>query len=173
MGILRRDDVGCFFYLHNKRNYNIMAEEKKRGHAKFDRQHVVYSIFCDIVNGMTKRDIYQKLAENGYGEPTENIATSTRSALVHDAYNLAKDEREDQIAKQRDLFWNRLTAVYQECMTTGDRQAALKALDMFAKYGAMYEGDNKAIMNVNGTPIDGGGTVTINFGFSNNNNDEP
>lgn len=43
---------------------------------------------------------------------------------------MAKEELEEQRDKQRELFYQRLLTVYNECMVANDRQNALKALDL-------------------------------------------
>lgn len=141
-----------------------MPTKPQRKVERFDFDGVVYLIFIDLVNGMTKNDIKQKLKLNQYGEKTEQICTQTFYNLINAAYDMAKDEREEQVERQRDLFWNRLTAVYANSMQANDRMSALKALDMFAKYGALYEIPTSPSLQVTGSPLDG--KIVIDFGFT-------
>lgn len=141
-----------------------MAAKKGKKVVRFDTQAVVYAIFCDLINGLTKTDIKGKLLTNQYGEQTEQISHTTMANLINAAYDMARDEREEQVSHQRDLFWNRLTYIYSNSVNAGDRQSALKALDMFAKYGALYEVPTSPSVAVTGSPLDG--KIVIDFGFT-------
>lgn len=159
-----------FLCLNIKTNTTTTMAKKGVKVIRFDTQAVVYAIFCDLVNGLTQTDIKTKLLNNDYGEKTEQISHTTVRNLINAAYDMARDERESQIEHQRDLFWNRLTYVYSNSIAAGDRQSALKSLDMFAKYGALYEVPTSPSVAVTGDPLSG--KITIDFGLTTPKKDE-
>lgn len=146
-----------------------MAGDKKRG-QQFKSEEIVYLIWLDLINGLTRYDIKLKLETDAYerdGYKTSDHKKSAHYNWITQAYDKAKYELQENEDKLRDLFYNRLTAVYNECMTAGDRQNGLKALDMMAKFGGLYT-DNKKV-ELSGK-VDS--TITIDFGFDNGDESE-
>ena len=95
------------------------------------------------------------------GVETSRLTKSMRYKIISDAYAMAKEELEEQRDKQRELFYQRLLTVFNESMEANDRQSALKALDMFARFGGLYD---KEKVELSGT-IDH--NVVVDFGFDN------
>ena len=83
-----------------------------------------------------------------------------RYKVISDAYAMAKAELDEQRDKQRELFYQRLLTVFNESMEANDRQNALKALDMFARFGGLYD---KEKVELSGNLTE---NVNISFGFS-------
>lgn len=107
--------------------------------SKFLKEKVVIAIWIDLCNGFSRHDIMQKLDNNLYdGIETNKLTKSMRYKVIQDGYLMAKEELDEQRDKQRELFYNRLLTVYNDSMVNNDRQSALKALDMFAKFGDLY-----------------------------------
>ena len=130
--------------------------------SKFLKEKVVIAVWIDLCNGVSRHDIMQKL-ENDLmveGVETSRLTKSMRYKVISDAYDMAKEELEEQRDKQRELFYQRLLTVFNESMEANDRQSALKALDMFAKFGGLYEKE-KVELSGNLTQ-----DVNISFGFS-------
>lgn len=130
--------------------------------SKFLKEKVVIAVWIDLCNGVSRHDIMQKL-ENDLmveGVETSRLTKSMRYKIISDAYAMAKEELDEQRDKQRELFYQRLLTVFNESMEANDRQSALKALDLFAKFGGLYD---KEKVEISGNLTE---TVNISFGFS-------
>ena len=130
--------------------------------SKFLKEKVVIACWISLCNGESRHDIMQKLDNDLMveGVETSRLTKSMRYKIISDAYAMAKEELDEQRDKQRELFYNRLLTVYNECMVANDRQNALKALDMFAKFGGLYD---KEKVEISGNLTE---NVNISFGFS-------
>lgn len=130
--------------------------------SKFLKEKVVIAVWIDLCNGVSRHDIMQKL-ENDLmveGVETSRLTKSMKYKVISDAYAMAKEELEEQRDKQRELFYQRLLTVFNESMEANDRQSALKALDMFARFGDLYNNTQKVELSGNLTQ-----DITINFGL--------
>ena len=130
--------------------------------SKYLKEKVVMAVWIDLCNGVSRHDIMQKL-ENDLmveGVETSRLTKSMKYKIISDAYAMAKEELDEQRDKQRELFYQRLLTVYNECMVANDRQNALKALDLFGKFGGLYE---KEKVEISGNLTE---NVNISFGFS-------
>lgn len=130
--------------------------------SKYLKEKVVIAVWIDLCNGVSRHDIMQKL-ENDLmveGVETSRLTKSMRYKIISDAYAMAKEELEEQRDKQRELFYQRLLTVFNESMVANDRQSALKALDLFGKFGGLYE---KEKVEISGNLTE---TVNISFGFT-------
>lgn len=130
--------------------------------SKFLKEKVVIAVWIDLCNGVSRHDIMQKL-ENDLmveGVETSRLTKSMKYKIISDAYAMAKEELEEQRDKQRELFYQRLLTVFNESMEANDRQSALKALDMFARFGDLYNNTQKVELSGNLTQ-----DITINFGL--------
>ena len=84
----------------------------------------------DIVKGLSKRKIGEKYSEQwGIGLPA--VYDYYREALV----TLTDEEG---LAKLREANTERLLDIYYDALKDGDRQAALKALDLLNKTNSVY-----------------------------------
>ena len=130
--------------------------------SKFLKEKVVIAVWIDLCNGVSRHDIMQKLDNDMMveGVETSKLTKSMRYKIISDAYAMAKEELEEQRDKQRELFYQRLLTVFNESMEANDRQNALKALDMFAKFGGLYD---KEKVEISGNLTE---NVNISFGFS-------
>ena len=130
--------------------------------SKYLKEKVVIAVWIDLCNGVSRHDIMQKL-ENDLmieGVETSRLTKSMKYKIISDAYAMAKEELEEQRDKQRELFYQRLLTVFNESMEANDRQSALKALDMFARFGGLYD---KEKVELSGNLTE---NVNISFGFS-------
>ena len=130
--------------------------------SKYLKEKVVIAVWIDLCNGVSRHDIMQKLKNDLMveGVETYRLTKSMKYKIISDAYAMAKEELEEQRDKQRELFYQRLLTVYNECMVANDRQNALKALDLFGKFGGLYE---KEKVEISGNLTE---TVNISFGFT-------
>lgn len=130
--------------------------------SKYLKEKVVIACWIDLCNGVSRHDIMQKL-ENDLmveGVETSRLTKSMKYKVISDAYAMAKEELDEQRDKQRELFYQRLLTVFNESMEANDRQSALKALDMFARFGGLYD---KEKVELSGNLTE---NVNISFGFS-------
>ena len=130
--------------------------------SKFLKEKVVIAVWIDLCNGVSRHDIMQKLDSDLMveGVETSKLTKSMRYKIISDAYAMAKEELEEQRDKQRELFYQRLLTVFNESMEANDRQSALKSLDMFARFGGLYD---KEKVEISGNLTE---TVNISFGFT-------
>ena len=130
--------------------------------SKYLKEKVVIAVWIDLCNGVSRHDIMQKLDNDMMveGVETSKLTKSMRYKVISDAYAMAKAELDEQRDKQRELFYQRLLTVFNESMEANDRQNALKALDMFARFGGLYD---KEKVEISGNLTE---TVNISFGFS-------
>lgn len=132
--------------------------------SKFLKEKVVIAVWIDLCNGVSRHDIMQKL-ENDLmveGVETSRLTKSMKYKVISDAYAMAKEELDEQRDKQRELFYQRLLTVFNESMVANDRQSALKALDLFAKFGGLYD---KEKVELSGNLTE---NVNISFSFAEN-----
>ena len=130
--------------------------------SKYLKEKVVIAVWIDLCNGVSRHDIMQKLDSDLMveGVETSKLTKSMRYKIISDAYAMAKAELDEQRDKQRELFYQRLLTVFNESMEANDRQNALKALDMFARFGGLYD---KEKVEISGNLTE---TVNISFGFT-------
>ena len=130
--------------------------------SKYLKEKVVIAVWIDLCNGVSRHDIMQKLDNDLMveGVETSRLTKSMRYKIISDAYAMAKAELDEQRDKQRELFYQRLLTVFNECMVANDRQNALKALDLFGKFGGLYE---KEKVEISGNLTE---NVNISFGFT-------
>ena len=130
--------------------------------SKFLKEKVVIACWISLCNGESRHDIMQKLDNDLMveGVETSRLTKSMRYKIISDAYAMAKAELDEQRDKQRELFYQRLLTVFNECMVANDRQNALKALDLFGKFGGLYE---KEKVELSGNLTE---NVNISFGFT-------
>ena len=130
--------------------------------SKYLKEKVVIAVWIDLCNGVSRHDIMQKLDNDMMveGVETSKLTKSMRYKVISDAYAMAKAELDEQRDKQRELFYQRLLTVFNESMEANDRQNALKALDMFARFGGLYD---KEKVEISGNLTE---TVNISFGFT-------
>lgn len=147
---------------------------KKRSHAvgcknnltRFERtEQLIELVYCDIINGVPKADIKQKMHQGVYN------GVEYKDRYIADIYNCAMDRialnREDRLDKKRAVMWSRYQNLYKECMESGNQQGARQCLnDMMKLFGLAQENPSTAIQ------INGNDGVKISFGFLNNKEEE-
>ena len=146
-----------------------MAISNKKSSAKprepLDKEALVELIWIDLVNGLSRYQIMLKMERDAYqGFETSKFSRSSKYNYVQEAYKNCSFERGEEKEKQRDLFYERILSVYNDAIENRDRQAALKALDMGAKLGGLYEETQN--ININGTI-----NANISFGIGEGNED--
>ena len=132
----------------------------------YDRtERTIDMIYCDICNGVSRSDCIQKTMEGMY----ENNPISKRQAIFYydaalDRFKVDTDIEQDKL---RNVFYERYETLLADSIEAGDRNSARAILDSMAKL-FLDVGKNNTNIQVNAN-TDG---VTINFGFSNEKDDE-
>lgn len=116
---------------------------------------IIYEIWCDLCNGLTKYEILQKIYNDSYSLPTSHYKKSWRYKVIGAAFDEMKCELKENRDKQRELFYTRMTALYNDALQHNDRPTALGALKELGKFAGVYEPDK----------IEVKGNLTIDFGF--------
>lgn len=124
---------------------------------------IVDEVYVDLVNGLTRSDIIQKLGEGLY-TLQEGKGIGYRTAL--DYINAAQDrlayDFEKDAEKLRADLYAKMMAVYSDCMQANDRYNALNALDKLMKLTGVANDKPSTAIQINS---DKEGGVTVNFGF--------
>ena len=140
-----------------------MAKRKTSNKSKVPLKYeeLVQLCLVDLLNGYSRNDIMQKLNNDLYeGHKSSEFCRSTKYYILQECYERCKMELAENMDKMRELFYNRLLAVYNESLLANDRQNALKSLDMVARFAGLYD---KEKVELSGNLTE---NVNISFGFS-------
>lgn len=134
----------------------MMKQNKER--PKFDREELVQLIYVDLINGVSRYQILLKLKRDQYeGFISSGFSRSKQYDLIQEAYENCKVELKEHKEQQKELMYQRLLDVYQECRDQRDRQNAINALKELNKLMGLNEPDKVDVTaNVN---------VDISFGL--------
>lgn len=133
---------------------------KKKNDHEFNTENIINEIWADLINGVSRYEAKQKLDNDLYTIPTSHWTKAGKYRVIREAYAIAKSNLDEERDKQRELFYNRLLDQYADAVQAHDRMNALKALDMFAKFGGLYEDKHK--VEVSGRVEQ---DITIDFHF--------
>lgn len=138
---------------------DIIKQTKVR--PKFDREELVQLIYVDLINGVSRYQILLKLKRDQYeGFESSKFSRSKQYDLIQEAYENCKIELKEQKEQQKELMYQRLLDVYQECRDARDRQNAISALKELKKLMGLDDPDKVDVTaNVN---------VDISFGLEDN-----
>ena len=151
------------------KSHNLPTFEERRQNApraaslfakwvKADK--VVDLVYCDIANGLTNTEIYQKLTRGVYDVLDKPIDDRTAYDYIRAAHERMHYDFEEKLPQMREDLYLKFMSVYQECIEKGDRYNAIGALQGLMKLTGI---DKPAQTNVQiNNSTDG---VTINFGF--------
>lgn len=128
--------------------------------SKYRKEDIVYRIYIDLVNGLTKYEVQKKIEEDAYPDKTSHYGKTQKWKFITDAYNMAKEECAEKLEQQREMMYNRILSVYNDSINNNDRKTALSALDQLSKLMGLY--DNKQKVEVSGNLSQ---DITINFGM--------
>lgn len=139
-----------------------MAKEKKR--PKFEREDLVEMLYLKLLEGESRYRLKLMLERDNFKDQDGNtIKSSAYSRTSHynfiaEAYDKCHTELKENRDVQRNVLWERILSTYNDAFNNHDRANALKALDMMAKMGGLYEPD-RVDVNAN---VDH--KVTVSFG---------
>lgn len=129
--------------------------------AVLQREALLDEIMCDLVNGMSRFQIRRKLEEDQYESmETSNLKKTTHGTLITDCFKRFKLDSRDEVDEARDIMYARILSIYEDAVSAGDRQAALKALDQLTKLQGLLD----PLAGIEKRPDQA--KVTITFGIS-------
>ncbi len=132
----------------------MMKQNKER--PKFDREELVQLIYIDIINGVSRYQILLKLKRDQYeGFESSKFSRSKQYDLIQEAFENCKIELKEQKEQQKELMYQRLLDVYQECRDARDRQNAISALKELKKLMGLDDPDK----------VDVTGDLKVNISF--------
>lgn len=138
--------------------------ERKTDRTTFNKDELMELIWCDILNGVSRYQILLKLERDAYpGFITSAYKRSSKYKIVKDAYDHCKIELDGNKDKLRQLFYDRLLGLYNDCIENRDRRTALETLKYISKLSGIEEPEK---IELSGT-LDN--NVNITFGFNKNN----
>ena len=159
----------------NTESHSLPTYEKRKkaklksGGTKFDAwlkaDKIVDEVYVDLINGLTKSDIVQKL-DAGLYSPQKGKGIGYRTAVDYinaAQQRLAYDFEKDAEKLRADLY-AKMMAVYADCMEAGDRYNALNALDKLMKLTGVANDKPSTAIQINSGKE---GNVVVNFGFGN------
>ena len=143
-------------------------KERKAAKGRFNNvkwltaDRIVDEVYVDLVNGLTKSDIIQKLGEGLYENQKRPIGiraaleyiAAAHQRLAYDFESTAEELRADMYAK--------LTAVYADAVKHNDRYNAIQAIQTLMKLTGVAKDKQQNNIQINNNK-DG---ITIHFGFT-------
>lgn len=130
--------------------------------------HIVDQVYCDKLNGLSFSEIVLKFANCQYDGQKKPIGARTASDYISAAKDRLMYDYEADMKELRADIYGKLMAVYNDAVEEGDRTNALAALEKIMKLGGITDKQQTNIQ-INS---DKEGGVTVNFGFSNDNEKE-
>lgn len=143
--------------------YKMACPTKK----EFDRvEEILDNVVCDIVNGLSKSDIYFKLKNGQYPLMKKGLAEPTCKEYYDAAMSRLKYDREEKEEALKDKLYAMYENLYREAMVEGSNMQAKAVLDSIVKLAGLDK--PKTAIQINNTEKDG---IVINFGFDKNDGD--
>lgn len=134
---------------------------KKKQNA-FKIEPLIEEIWCDVINGLSKIQIYRKLCEDQYKSMKTSVkSNSLKYRYIGQAFALCEVEDKDNREMMRNVLFQRLLGVYNDSFMNGDRRTALETLKYIGKCFGIEDPDK---FEVNGILSD---TIQVSFNFSN------
>ena len=147
----------------NSRRYDFMNARYQAA------ERIIDELYADICNGVARSDCLVKL-KNGLYESQDGKGVCKPKA--YDYYNAAIDRlavnTDIEAEKLRNIFYSRYETLLEEAVKRGDLGNARAILDSMSKIFLGIR-DNQTNIQVTSDKENG---VTINFGFSSENNNE-
>lgn len=133
---------------------------------KYTKEVIINELWVDVVNGLTRYELMQKLDADKYSLPTSLLTKACKYNYINAAYDKCKIEMQGEAIGMRATILNRYLSVYNDAVMNSDRQSAIRALDSVTKLLGLNEADKLDITSNNKLE------VNINFGTNNSKNNE-
>lgn len=144
-------------------------KEERKSLSKLADKHVKYKdyeyvegmlslIICDIINGLQKSDVINKLELQLYEGQRQPYTYKTAEMYYYTAMQRIKEDREQEVEELRDKLYSQYYSLYADAIKQGNTVGAKMILDSIAKVFAVTP-DKKLDIQVNNDK------VNISFGF--------
>ena len=129
---------------------------------------IITEVYVDLVNGMTRSDVMEKLMKGYYENQNKALGARTAQDYIAAAYQRMRYDFEAQAEEMRADLYSKLISVYADAVKANDRYNAIQAVNTIMKLTgiAMDKPQNNIQINNNKEGI------TINFGFSSDKKDD-
>ena len=115
-------------------------------------------VICDIINGVSKSDIFRKLEQQLYEGQRQPYAYKTAEMYYYTAIQRIREDREQEVEELRDKLYSQYYSLYADAVKNGNTFVAKQVLDSIAKVFAVAP-DKKVDIQV------ADNKVNISFGF--------
>ncbi len=129
-------------------------------------EELIGYIVADIVNGVQRNDIIEKLKKQIYECQTQPYKNSTAVQYYQAAMHRIKTDREEDLEDLKSKLYSQYYQLYAEAMQVGNTLTAKQVLDSIAKIFIGNKPSTAIQVNT------GNDKVEINFGFASEKNDE-
>ena len=148
---------------------HLRPKEERKSLSKLANKHVKYKdyeyvedmlslIICDIINGMQKSDVMNKLQNQLYNGQRQPYAYKTAEMYYYTAMQRIREDREQEVEELRDKLYSQYYSLYADAVKNGNTIGAKMILDSIAKVFAVTP-DKKVDIQV------ADNKVNISFGF--------
>lgn len=117
---------------------------------------IANEVVCDIVNGLSKADILEKLQAGVYLHSEGPISLTTSYRYWNKALARIKVDSEYSMAEKREVLWSRYENLYKESLEQGNAMNARQCLNDMAKIFGLSEPEKKEVTLKE---------LTVDFGF--------
>lgn len=115
---------------------------------------------CDIINGMQKSDVMNKLQNQLYEGQRQPYTYKTAEMYYYTAIQRIREDREQEVEELRDKLYSQYYSLYADAVKNGNTIGAKMILDSIAKVFAVVP-DKKLDIQVANDKVE------ISFGFDN------
>lgn len=148
---------------------HLRPKEERKSLSKLANKHVKYKdyeyvedmlalLICDIINGMQKSDVMNKLQNQLYEGQRQPYAYKTAEMYYYTAMQRIREDREQEVEELRDKLYSQYYSLYADAVKNGNTVGAKMILDSIAKVFAVTP-DKKVDIQV------ADNKVNISFGF--------
>ena len=129
---------------------------------------VISEVYVDLVNGMTKSDVMEKLMKGCYENQKRPLKERTSQEYIAAAYQRMHYDFEAKAEEMRADLYNKLISVYADAVKSNDRYNAIQAVNTIMKLTGVALDKPQNNIQLNATSSG----VTINFGFQKEETDD-
>lgn len=129
---------------------------------------LVSQVYCDLINGLSSSEVLEKFANCAYDGQKKKVGMRTAQDYLRCARERLDYDFEHEANQLRADLYSKMLAVYSDAIEHNDRYNALIALDKIMKLTGCAVDKPQNAIQVNAASSG----VTINFGFSNKEDDE-
>ena len=123
-------------------------KEERKSLSKLANKHVKYKdyeyvegmlslIICDIINGLQKSDVINKLELQLYEGQRQPYKYKTAEMYYYTAIQRIREDREQEVEELRDKLYSQYYSLYADAVKNGNTFVAKQVLDSIAKVFAV------------------------------------